>query len=195
MQAQIMLGMVTPQMVCSCFASELGVPDIFLDSINTNVGLFKLQMQMAKNQQPSSSLAQSSHLNESFPQPDALIPALPIPPQNPNALQEPPLHNFPQYQHTSQPPLKMFPHGHQSGVMAHPPILSQPFGTSSSVPTQPLATSVGLISQVQPPFLPAHPRLPVMPTNVQQLPLTNPHLPQVFLFFTCERAYYNSLTM
>uniref|UniRef100_A0ACD5W8J6 Uncharacterized protein n=2 Tax=Avena sativa TaxID=4498 RepID=A0ACD5W8J6_AVESA len=148
-QAQIMLGMVTPQM-----------------------------MQMAKNQQPSSSLAQSSHLNESFPQPVALIPAVPIPPQNPNALQEP-LHNFPQYQHSSEPPVKMFPHGHQSGVMAHPPMLSQPFGTSSSVPTQPLATSGGLISQVQPPFLPPHHRPPVMPTNVQQLPLTNPHLPQV----------------
>lgn len=147
-QAQIMLGMVTPQM-----------------------------MQMAKNQQPSSSLTQSSHLNESFPQPDALIPAVPIPPQNPNALQEPPLHNFPQYQHSTQPPVKMFPHGHQSGVMAHPP--TQPFGTSSNGPIQPLTTSGGLMSQVQPPFLPPHPRPPVMPTNVQQLPLTNPLLSQV----------------
>ena len=137
---------------------------------------------MAKNQQPSSSLAQSSHLNESFPQPDALISTGPIPPPNPNALQEPPLHSFPQYQNSSQPPVKMFPHAHQSGVMAHPPMLSQPFGTSSSVPTQPLAASASLISQVQPPFLPPHPRPPVMPTNVQQLPLTNPHLSQVFIF-------------
>ncbi|CAM0874658.1 unnamed protein product [Alopecurus aequalis] len=149
-QAQIMLGMVTPQM-----------------------------MQMAKNQQPSSSFAQPSHLSESFPQPDALLPTLPLPPPNLNALQEPSLHSFPQYQNSSQPPVKMFPHGHQSGVMAHPPMLSQPFGTSSSVPTQPLTTSGGLISQVQPPFLPSHPRQPVMPTNVQQLPLTNPHLSQV----------------
>ncbi|KAM0901088.1 hypothetical protein ACQ4PT_020224 [Festuca glaucescens] len=146
-QAQIMLGMVTPQM-----------------------------MQMAKNQQPSSSLTQSSHLNEPSPQPDALIPAVRIPPQNPNALQETPLHNFPQYQHSTLPPVKMFPQGHQSGVMAHPP--TQPFGTPSSVPIQPFATSGGLMPQVQPPFLPPHPRPPVMPTNVQQLPLTNPHLSQ-----------------
>lgn len=138
-QAQIMLGMVTPQM-----------------------------MQMAKNQQLSSSLTQSSaHLNESFPQPDAVIPV--VPKQEPTA----PLHNFPQYQHSSQPPIKIFPHGHQYQLS------SQPFSTSSSVPTQPLATSGGLISQVQPPFLPQHPRPQVMPTNVQQLPLTNPHLSQV----------------
>uniref|UniRef100_A0A453HHD6 Transcription termination and cleavage factor C-terminal domain-containing protein n=1 Tax=Aegilops tauschii subsp. strangulata TaxID=200361 RepID=A0A453HHD6_AEGTS len=151
-QAQIMLGLVTPQM-----------------------------MQMAKSQQPSSSLAQSSHLNESFPQPDAVLPIVHRPPPNPNAMQEQtaPLHNFPQYQHSSQPPVKMFPHGHQPGVLAHPPMLSQPFGTSSSVPTQPLVNSGGLISQVQPSFLTQHPRPPVMPTNVQQLPLTNPHLPQV----------------
>ncbi|KAM3293765.1 hypothetical protein ACQJBY_036972 [Aegilops geniculata] len=151
-QAQIMLGLVTPQM-----------------------------MQMAKSQQPSNSLAQSSHLNESFPQPDAVLPIVHRPPPNPNAMQEQtaPLHNFPQYQHSSQPPVKMFPHGHQPGVLAHPPMLSQPFGTSSSVPTQPLVNSGGLISQVQPSFLTQHPRPPVMPTNVQQLPLTNPHLPQV----------------
>ncbi|EMS55090.1 Cleavage stimulation factor subunit 2 [Triticum urartu] len=151
-QAQIMLGLVTPQM-----------------------------MQMAKSQQPSSSLAQSSHLNESFPQPDDVLPIVHKPPPNPNVMQEQTalLHNFPQYQHSSQPPVKMFPHGHQSGVLAHPPMLPQPFGTSSSVPTQPLVTSGGLISQVQPSFLTQHPRPPVMPTNVQQLPLTNPHLPQV----------------
>lgn len=141
-------------------------------------------MQMAKSQQPSSSLAQSSHLSESFPQPDAVIPIVHRPPPNPNAMQEQTaqLHNFPQYQHSSQPPVKMFPHGHQSGVLAHPPMLSQPFGTASSVPTQPLVTSGGLISQLQPSFLTQHPRSPVMPTNVQQLPLTNPHPPQVFFF-------------
>nr|BAJ94519.1 predicted protein [Hordeum vulgare subsp. vulgare] len=150
-QAHIMLGLVTPQM-----------------------------MQMAKSQQPSISLAQSSHLNESFPQSDAVIPIVHRPPPNPNAIQEQaPLHNFPQYQHSSQPPVKMFLHGHQSGVLTHPPMLSQPFGTSSSVPTQPPVTSGGLISQVQPSFLTQHPRPPVMPTNVQQLPSTNPHLPQV----------------
>uniref|UniRef100_A0A0A9FCJ6 RRM domain-containing protein n=1 Tax=Arundo donax TaxID=35708 RepID=A0A0A9FCJ6_ARUDO len=144
-QAQIMLGMVTPQM-----------------------------MQMAKSQQPSSSLAQSSsHLNEPFPQPATI-------PPNPTVLQEPTatLHNFPQYQHAPQPSVKMFPHGHQSGVTTHSLMLSQPLG-ASSIPTQPHVTSVGLMSQVQPPFMPQHPRPPVMPTSVQQLPLTHPHLPQV----------------
>ncbi|WVZ57772.1 hypothetical protein U9M48_008115 [Paspalum notatum var. saurae] len=157
-QAQIMLGMVTPQM-----------------------------MQMAKSQQPSVSLAQS-HPNQPFPQPDAMIPVVSRPsslptniPANPTVLQEPTaaLHNFPQYQHASQPPVKMFPHGHQSGVAAHPPNPPQPLGGSSSVPTQPLVTSVGLISQVQPPFVAQHTRAPVMPTSVPQLPLTHPHLPQV----------------
>ncbi|CAO2147963.1 unnamed protein product [Urochloa humidicola] len=157
-QAQIMLGMVTPQM-----------------------------MQMAKNQQPSSSLAQSSsHLNEPFPQPDAMIPvvsrasSLPanIPP-NPTVLHEQAatLHNFPQY--SSQPPVKMFPHGHQSGLTTHPAMLSQPLGGSSSVPTQPPVASVGLMSQIQAPVMPQHPRPPVMPTGVQQVALTHPHLPQV----------------
>ncbi|XP_062197515.1 cleavage stimulating factor 64-like isoform X2 [Phragmites australis] len=170
-QAQIMLGMVTSQM-----------------------------MQMTKSQQPSSSLAQSSsHLNEPFPQPDAMISVVSRPsslpaniPPNPTVLQESTatLHNFPQYQHASQPPVKMFQHEHQSGVAmfqhehqsgvaAHPPMLSLPLGGSSNVPTQPTVTSVGLISQVEPPFMPQHPRQPVMPTNVQQLPLTHLHLPQV----------------
>uniref|UniRef100_A0A0A9E5X1 Transcription termination and cleavage factor C-terminal domain-containing protein n=1 Tax=Arundo donax TaxID=35708 RepID=A0A0A9E5X1_ARUDO len=58
-------------------------------------------------------------------------------------------------------------------------MLSQALGGSSNVPTQSLVTSVGLISQVQPPFMPQHPRPPVVLTNVQQLPLTHPHLPQV----------------
>ncbi|KAL6595692.1 hypothetical protein ACP70R_048032 [Stipagrostis hirtigluma subsp. patula] len=145
-QAQIMLGMVTPQM-----------------------------MQMAKSQQPSSSLAQSSsHPNEPFPQPATI-------PPNPTVLQEPTAtpHNFPQYQHAPQPSVKMFPHGHQSGVTTHSPMLSQPLG-ASSIPMQPHVTSVGLMSQVQTPFMPQHPRPPpVMPTSVQQLPLTHPHLPQV----------------
>ncbi|KAL6870788.1 hypothetical protein ACP4OV_014636 [Aristida adscensionis] len=158
-QAQIMLGMVTPQM-----------------------------MQMAKSQQPSSSLAQpSSHLNEPFQQPDATIPVAPIPlslpptvPSNPAVLQEPTatLHNFPQYQHAAQPPVKMFPHGHQSGAATHPPMLSQPLAGPSIVPTQPHATSAGLLSQVQPPLMPQHHVPPVMPTSLQQLPLTHPHLPQ-----------------
>ncbi|TKV99609.1 hypothetical protein SEVIR_8G055000v4 [Setaria viridis] len=156
-QAQIMLGLVTPQM-----------------------------MQMAKNQQPSSSLAQSSsHLNEPFLQPDAMIPAVSRPlslpaniPPNPTVLQEQTatLHNFPQYQHASQPPVKIFPHGHQSGLVTHPPMLSQPLGGSSSVPTQSLVASVGLMSQVQPPFMPQHSRPPVMPTSVQQVPLTHPQV-------------------
>nr|AIE39013.1 cleavage stimulating factor-like 1 [Echinochloa crus-galli] len=155
-QAQIMLGMVTPQM-----------------------------MQMAKNQQPSSSLAQSSsHLNEPFPQPDPMIQVVSRPlslpvniPPNPSVLQEQTasLHNFPQYQHASQPPVKMFPHGHQSGLATHPPMLSQPLGGSASVPTQPLVASVGLMSQVQHPFMPQHPRPPIIPTNVQSVPLTHPH--------------------
>ncbi|CAO2147964.1 unnamed protein product [Urochloa humidicola] len=155
-QAQIMLGMVTPQM-----------------------------MQMAKNQQPSSSLAQSSsHLNEPFPQPDAMIPvvsrasSLPanIPP-NPTVLHEQAatLHNFPQY--SSQPPVKMFPHGHQSGLTTHPAMLSQPLGGSSSVPTQPPVASVGLMSQIQAPVMPQHPRPPVMPTGVQQVAAAPETLP------------------
>ncbi|PUZ43920.1 hypothetical protein GQ55_8G045500 [Panicum hallii var. hallii] len=138
-QAQIMIGMVTPQM-----------------------------MQMAKNQQPSSSLAQSSsHINE--PSPANM-------PPNPTVLQEQTatLHNFPQYQHASQPPVKSFPHGHQSGLAIHPPMLSQPLGVSS-IPAQPLVASVGLMSQVQHPFMPQHPRPPVMQTSVQSVPLTHPH--------------------
>ncbi|KAF8731007.1 hypothetical protein HU200_016887 [Digitaria exilis] len=119
------------------------------------------QMQMAKNQQPSSSLAQSStHLNEQANMPP-----------NPTVLPEQTatLHTFPPYQHSSQPPVKVFPHGHQSGLATHPPILSQPLGGSSSVPTQPLVASVGFMSHIQPPFMPQHPRPPVMPTSVQQL--------------------------
>ncbi|CAO2143462.1 unnamed protein product [Urochloa humidicola] len=157
-QAQIMLGMVTPQM-----------------------------MQMAKNQQPSSSLAQSSsHLNEPVPQPDSMIPVVSRPLSlpanirpNPAVLQEQAatLHNLPQY--SSQPPVKMFPHGHQSGLTTHPAMISQSLGGSSSVPTQPPVASVGLMAQVQAPFMPQHPRPSVMPTGVQQVPLTHPHLPQV----------------
>uniref|UniRef100_A0A0D9XPM2 RRM domain-containing protein n=1 Tax=Leersia perrieri TaxID=77586 RepID=A0A0D9XPM2_9ORYZ len=118
-QAQIMLGMVTPQM-----------------------------MQMAKSQQPSSSLAQ---ISEPFPQPDTMIP-------NPNVLQDPTtqMHNFPQYPHSSQPAVAIFPHASQS-----------------------VAASGSLISQVQPPFMPHHPRPPAIPASIQQLPLTHPHLPQV----------------
>uniref|UniRef100_A0A0E0R4W6 RRM domain-containing protein n=1 Tax=Oryza rufipogon TaxID=4529 RepID=A0A0E0R4W6_ORYRU len=155
-QSQIMLGMVTPQM-----------------------------MQMAKSQQPSSSLAQlSSHISEPFPQPDAMISSVPRPSAslpNPNVLQDPSaqLHNFPQYPHSSQPAGTIFPHGSQSGVGIHPPIVSQPLGASSSVPPLPLATSGSLISQVQPPFMPHHPRPPAMPAGMQQLPLTHPHVPQV----------------
>ncbi|KAL5204444.1 hypothetical protein ABZP36_009315 [Zizania latifolia] len=160
-QAQIMLGMVTPQM-----------------------------MQMAKNQQPSSSLAQSSsQISEPFPQPDPTIPIIPRPssslptnmPPNPNVLQDPTaqLHNFPQYQHSSQPPVKIFPHGSQSGLVTHAPMVSQPFGASSTVLSQPLATSGGLTSQAQPPFILHHPRPPTMPASIQQLPLTHPHHPQV----------------
>ncbi|KAG8091149.1 hypothetical protein GUJ93_ZPchr0011g27299 [Zizania palustris] len=159
-QAQIMLGMMTPQM-----------------------------MQMAKSQPPSSSLPQSSsHLSESFPQPEAMIPSIPRPSSslpvnispNPNVLQDPTaqLHNFPQYQHSSQPPVKIFPHGSQPGLVTHPPMVSQPFGVSSTVPSPPLATSGGLISQAQPPFMPHHPRPPAMLASIQQLPLTHPHLPQ-----------------
>jgi len=139
-------------------------------------------MQMAKSQQPSGALAQSSsHLNEPYPQPDAMIPVVSRPLSLPtNILPNPTeLHSFPQHQHASQPPVKMFPHGHQSGIAAQSPILHQSLGGSSSVPTQSLATSVGLISQVQPPFVPQHPGPPVMPTSVQQLPLTHPHLAQV----------------
>ncbi|XP_015696670.1 uncharacterized protein LOC107304988 [Oryza brachyantha] len=33
--------------------------------------------------------------------------------------------------------------------------------------------------EVQPPFMPHHPRPPAMPASIQQLPLTNPHLPQL----------------
>jgi len=157
-------------------------------------------MQMAKSQQPLGSLAQSSsHLNEPYPQQDAMIPvfsrpsSLPtnIPQPNPTILQEQTaaLHSFPQHQHASQPQVKMFPHGQKSGIAAQSPMLHQPLGGSSSVPTQPLVTSVGLISQVQPPFVPQHPGPPpVMPTSVQQLPLTHPHLAQV-VFLTCEGAY------
>jgi cleavage stimulation factor subunit 2 len=153
-------------------------------------------MQMAKSQQPSSALAQSSsHLNEPYPQPDAMIPVVSRPSSlptnilpNPTVLQEQTatLHNFPQHQHASQPPVKMFPHGHQSGIAAQSPMLHQPLGGSSSVPTQSLVTSVGLISQVQPPFVPQHPGPPVMPTSV--LPLTHPHLAQV-VFLTCKGIY------
>ncbi|XP_066382910.1 cleavage stimulating factor 64-like [Miscanthus floridulus] len=159
-QAQIMLGMVTPQM-----------------------------MQMAKSQQPLGSSAQSSsHLNEPYPQPDPMIPVVSRPsslptniPPNPTILPEQTAarHSFPQYQHASQPQVKMFPHGQQSGIAAQSPMLYQPLGGSSSVPTQSLVASVGLISQVQPPFVPQHPGPPVMPTSVQQLPLTHPHLAQV----------------
>ncbi|XP_006663254.1 cleavage stimulating factor 64 [Oryza brachyantha] len=132
-QAQIMLGMMTPQM-----------------------------MQMAKSQQPSNSLAQPDALIPSIPRPSASLP-------NPNVLQDPTaqLHNFSQYQHSSQPAVTIFPHG------------SQPLSASSSVPPPPLATSGSLISQVQPPFMPHHPRPPAMPASIQQLPLTHPHLPQV----------------
>ncbi|AQK58607.1 Cleavage stimulating factor 64 [Zea mays] len=158
-QAQIMLGMVTPQM-----------------------------MQMAKSQQPLGSLAQSSsHLNEPYPQPepDAMVPVVSRPSSlptnvlpNPVILQEQTaaIHSFPQHQHASQPQVKMFPHGQPSGITAQSPMLHQPLGGSSSVPIQSLVTSVGLTSQVQPPFVPEHPGPPVMPTSVQQLPLTHPHL-------------------
>ncbi|GJN28589.1 hypothetical protein PR202_gb16788 [Eleusine coracana subsp. coracana] len=159
MQAQIMLGMVTPQM-----------------------------MQMAKSQQPSSSLSQSSsHLTEPFAQPDPMIvvsrpSSLPVNiPPNPTILQESTatLQNFPQYQHTSQPPVRSFAHGHQSGVATHPTMTSQPLSGSSNVGTQPLVTSVGLMSQAQSPFMPQHPRPPVMQTSVQHLPLTHSrHMPQ-----------------
>ncbi|KAK3118113.1 hypothetical protein QOZ80_9BG0694440 [Eleusine coracana subsp. coracana] len=158
-QAQIMLGMVTPQM-----------------------------MQMAKSQQPSSSLSQSSsHLTEPFAQPDPMIvvsrpSSLPVNiPPNPTILQESTatLQNFPQYQHTSQPPVRSFAHGHQSGVATHPTMTSQPLSGSSNVGTQPLVTSVGLMSQAQSPFMPQHPRPPVMQTSVQHLPLTHSrHMPQ-----------------
>ncbi|TVU26487.1 hypothetical protein EJB05_29036 [Eragrostis curvula] len=37
----------------------------------------------------------------------------------------------------------------------------------------------GLMSQTQSQFTPQHPRPPVMPTSVHQLPLTHPHIPQV----------------
>jgi len=113
-------------------------------------------------------LAQSSsHINE--PSPANM-------PPNPTVLQEQTatLHNFPQYQHASQPPVKIFPHGHQSGLATHPPMLSQPLGVSS-IPTQPLVASVGLMSQVQHPFMPQHPRPPVMQTSVQSVPSTHPH--------------------
>jgi len=156
-------------------------------------------MQMAKSQQPLGSLAQSSsHLNEPYPQPDPMIPVVSRPsslptniPPNPTILPEQTAtrHSFPQHQHASQPQVKMFPHGQQSGIAAQSPMLHQPLGGSSSVPTQPLVTSVGLISQVQPPFVPQHPGPPpVMPTSVQQLPLTHPHLAQV-VFLTGEGAY------
>ncbi|TVU01383.1 hypothetical protein EJB05_53152 [Eragrostis curvula] len=158
--AQIMLGMVTPQM-----------------------------MQMAKSQQPSSSLPQSSsHLSELFPQPDPMVPVVSRPssllvniPPNLTVLQESTatLQNFPQYQHPSQPPVKMFSHGHQSGVATHAQMLSQPLSGSTNVGPQPLVTSVGLMSQTQSQFTPQHPRPPVMPTSVHQLPLTHPHIPQV----------------
>lgn len=160
--------------------------------------LYKLQMQMAKSQQPLGPLAQSSsHLNEPYPQPDAMIPVVSRPsslptniPPNPTILQEQTavLHSFPQNQHASQPQVKIFPHGQQSGIAAQSPMLHQPLGGSSSVPTQSLVTSVGLISQVQPPFVPQHPGPPVMPASIQQLPLTRPHLAQV-IFLTCDRAY------
>lgn len=142
---------------------------------------------MAKSQQ--SSAQSSSHLNEPYPQPDAMIPVVSRPsslptniPPNPSVLQEQTaaLHSFPQHQHASQPPVKMFPHGHQSGIAAQSPVLHQP--------TQSLVTSVGLISQVQPPFVPQHPGPPVMPTSVQQLPLTHPHLAQV-VFLTRKGTY------
>ncbi|KAK3119472.1 hypothetical protein QOZ80_9AG0671020 [Eleusine coracana subsp. coracana] len=158
-QAQIMLGMVTPQM-----------------------------MQMAKSQQASSSLSQSSsHLTEPFAQPDPMIvvsrpSSLPVNiPPNPTILQESTatLQNFPQYQHTSQPPVRSFARGHQSGVATHPTMISQPPSGSSNVGTQPLVTSVGLMSQAQSPFMPQHPRPPVMQTSVQHLPLTHSHhMPQ-----------------
>ncbi|ONM19567.1 ribosomal protein L7 [Zea mays] len=164
-QAQIMLGMVTPQM-----------------------------MHMAKSQQPSGSLSQSSsHLNEPYPQTDAMIPLVSRPsslptniPPNPTVLQEQTatLHSIPQHQHASQPLVKMFPHGHQSGIAAQSPMLHQPLDGSSSVPTQSLVTSVGLTSQVQLPLVPQHPGPSVMPTSVPQLPLTHPHLAQV-VFLTC----------
>ncbi|GJN28590.1 hypothetical protein PR202_gb16789 [Eleusine coracana subsp. coracana] len=162
-QAQIMLGMVTPQM-----------------------------MQMAKSQQPSSSLSQSSsHLTEPFAQPDPMIvvsrpSSLPVNiPPNPTILQESTatLQNFPQYQHTSQPPVRSFAHGHQSGVATHPTMTSQPLSGSSNVGTQPLVTSVGLMSQAKShhPPCPRHPRPPVMQTSVlQHLPLTHSrHMPQL----------------
>jgi cleavage stimulation factor subunit 2 len=146
---------------------------------------------MAKSQQPSSSLPQpSSHLSETFSQPDPMIPVVSRPsslplnmPANPTVLQESAatLQNFPHYQHTSQPPVKSFSHGHQSGVATHPPTLSQPPDGSSNVGTLPLVTSVGLMSQAQPSFMPQHPRPPVMQTSVQHPPLTHHHIPQVIL--------------
>lgn len=153
--------------------------------------LFEWQMQMVKNQQPSRSLSQSSsHLSEPFSQPDPMIPVVSRPsslpvniPPNPTVLQESTatLHNFPQYQHPSQPPVKIFSHGHQSGVATHTPTLPQPLGGSSNVGTQPLVTSVGLMLQAQPPFMPQHPGPPVMQTSIQHVPLTHSHVPQVIL--------------
>lgn len=150
--------------------------------------LFELQMQMAKSQQPSSSLSQSSsHLSEPFSQPDPMIPVVSrhsslsvnMPP-NPTVMQESlaTLQNFSQYQHPSQPPIKIFSHGHQSGLATNPPMLPQPLGGSSNIGTQPLVTSVGLMSQAQPPFMPQQPRPSVMQTSV---PLTHSHVPQVML--------------
>jgi cleavage stimulation factor subunit 2 len=152
---------------------------------------FKLQMQTAKCQQPSSSLPQlSSHLSEPFSQPDPMIQVVSRPlslplniPADTTVLQESTtvLQNFPQYQHTSQPPVKVFSHGHQSGVATHPPMLSEPLGGSSNVGTQPLVTSVGLMLQAQPQFMPQHPRPPVIQTSAQHSPLTHHHIPQVIL--------------
>jgi cleavage stimulation factor subunit 2 len=74
-------------------------------------------MQMAKCQQPSSSLPQPSHLSEPFLQPDPMIQVVSRPsslplniPANATVLQESGtmLQNFPQYQHTSQSPVKVF---------------------------------------------------------------------------------------
>jgi cleavage stimulation factor subunit 2 len=147
-------------------------------------------MQMAKCQQPSSSLPQPSHLSEPFLQPDPMIQVVSRPsslplniPANATVLQESGtmLQNFPQYQHTSQSPVNVFSHGYQSGVATHPPMLSQSLDGSSNVGTQPLATSVGLMLQAQPQFIPQHPRPPVMHTSVQHSPLTHHHIPQVIL--------------
>ncbi|XP_008781534.2 cleavage stimulating factor 64-like isoform X1 [Phoenix dactylifera] len=170
-QAQIMLGMVTPQM-----------------------------MQMANSQRSSTSAPQpSSHHGQTPLQKDALGGMLsrhpesqmPNVPQNSTILHQSalPLPNVPvqpQYRHPLPPQAQALHQGMipgKSGATITSSIRTQPLGGPSIQPNPPLPASKGLIPQTQPPLLQQHPRPTVAAPLAQhpQLALPNTSLQQSVL--------------